>query len=283
MDGPVRTIREGVRRVRAPNPGAMTGTGTNTYLVGTSDLIAIDPGPDDAEHLDRILQEADGRIRYVLVTHRHRDHAPGARPLADAAGAPLLAMGFGDTLIPDSRLADGDVVSVPGFRLDVLATPGHASDHLGYLATEEATPGSGALCFSGDHVMGGSSVAVVPLDGSMSAYIRSLERLLALDPPIAAIAPGHGEVMEDAGRVLRTYLDHRLEREQMVLTALDDVPRAPADLVPVVYRGLAPRLHRAAAGTIWAHLRRLAELGTATSDDPDAPDGGWRRVSAATG
>jgi glyoxylase-like metal-dependent hydrolase (beta-lactamase superfamily II) len=260
----------------------MTATGTNSYLVGTSDIVAIDPGPDDASHVERLVGLAAGRLRYVLVTHSHGDHAPGARLLAEATGVPLL--GFGSAaLAPDGALRDGDVVAVPGFRIEAVHTPGHASDHLCFLADREPSDSAERICFTGDHVMGGSTVVIMPPDGSMAAYFDSLDRLRALERPITTIAPGHGEAIEDPDRVLRRYLEHRRERERLVLEALTDVPRSAIELVPDVYRALDPRLAHAAASSLWAHLRKLGDEGVAWSDAVDDRDGRWRLVSGSGG
>jgi glyoxylase-like metal-dependent hydrolase (beta-lactamase superfamily II) len=279
----VYNLGPGVTRVRAPNSSAMTASGTNSYLVGTSDVVAIDPGPDDPGHIGRLLELADGRLRYVLVTHSHSDHAPGARPLADAADVPLLAYGFGEKFLPDGELRGGDVVAVPGFRIVAVHTPGHASDHLCFLADAEDERSIERVCFSGDHILGGSSVAIMPPDGSMNAYLESLERLQSLDRPITMIAPGHGEAIDDPGRIIRNYIDHRLTRERLVLEALTEEPRTPAELVPDIYRALADELVWAAAATVWAHLRKLGEEGRAESDLPDEPEARWRLVSGVGG
>jgi glyoxylase-like metal-dependent hydrolase (beta-lactamase superfamily II) len=261
----------------------MTGSGTNTYLIGTTDLVAIDPGPEDTAHLDRLVDLAAGRLRYILVTHRHLDHAPLARRLADATGAPVLGYGFGEEFRPDAPLRPGDTVAVPGFAISVVHTPGHASDHLCFLGDRTAGDPSDRICFTGDHLMGGSSVVIAPPDGAMTPYLESITALLELDRPISVIAPGHGELLTDPDRALRHARDHRLERERLVRAALSEVPRSVSELVPAVYRGLDPRLARAAGRTLWAHLRRLSELGVATSDDPDDPDGSWRALTVGSG
>jgi glyoxylase-like metal-dependent hydrolase (beta-lactamase superfamily II) len=254
----------------------MTGSGTNSYLVGGTDCVVIDPGPDDPGHLARLVDLGDGRIRYVLVTHHHRDHAAGARHFAEMVRAPLLAAGFGDELVPDGVLREGDIVVLDDLKISVLATPGHASDHLCYLADRTTSSGGERWCFSGDHIIGGTSVAIAPPDGSMTAYLSSLERLIGLDPKVTGIAPGHGEVIDDAERVMEGYLSNRLRREQLILDALSNVPQPLETLVRVVYRGLDPRLERAASATLWAHLQKLGDEGRATSEDPSSMAGAWR-------
>jgi glyoxylase-like metal-dependent hydrolase (beta-lactamase superfamily II) len=275
---------EGVTRVLAPNPSLMTGAGTNTYLLGTDELIVIDPGPESAPHIEQILEIAAGRIAYVLVTHHHRDHAPGAPELARRAGAPLLAYGFAADLVPDTVLGDGDLVVVPGWRVEAVHTPGHASDHLCFLADRDPPSASvGRLLFSGDHVMGGSTVAIAPPDGAMGPYLDSLRHLAAFDPPLQAIAPCHGEVIDDPATVLAHYLAHRLEREQLVLDALRPGPSTAAELVLPVYGALEPpRRAQAAAATIWAHLRKLGEDGLAASPAPDDATAPWELTLSST-
>jgi glyoxylase-like metal-dependent hydrolase (beta-lactamase superfamily II) len=271
----------GLVRVRAPNPSAMTGTGTNSYLVGTTDLVAIDPGPNDPGHLRLLFELAGDRLRYVLVTHHHSDHAPGARPLAEMAAVPLLAYGFGEEFVPDCELRDGDLIAVPGFQIEAVHTPGHSSDHLCFIADREDALLSERYCFSGDHIMGGSSVGIFPTDGSMLAYIESLDRLIALDRSITTIAPGHGEAIADPRRALSNCMENRRTRERYVLEALSEVSTSPAEIVPLAYRGLGARFASAAAMTVWAHLRKFGEEGTAVSDDPDLLEGRWRLVTAA--
>lgn len=288
----------GVRRLTATNPSPMTGEGTQSYLVGAGDLVVVDPGPDDAGHLDRIVDASGGRIRYVVVTHAHDDHAPGARSLARRTGALVLGPPAGGAYAPDAVLADADVVAVPGWRLTALHTPGHAPEHLCYLLDTERE-GSGfvegghrprpevavvesagpRLLFSGDHLLGGASTVVAPPEGDMAAYLASLERLLRLDPGIDAVAPGHGPLLAGARAVIVAQLAHRAERERQVVAALERSPYATsAGLATTVYGDLDPGLVPAARLQVWAHLRKLATEGRARSTDPDDPGGSWDAV-----
>lgn len=260
-----------VVRVIAPNPSVMTGPGTNTYLVGSRDLAVIDPGPDDARHLDVVAAAGEGRIRYVLVTHTHPDHAPGAKGLAERTGATVLGFGARDGFEPDSTLAEGDVVAGDGFRLRAMHTPGHASNHLCYLFEDRA------LLFTGDHVMGGSTVVIAPPDGDMADYLASLERLRTFEPPLVSIAPGHGPQMDDPATVIDWYIAHRLERERAIITALAGRGEATIEeLVSDVYVDVAPALHPIARYSVWAHLRKLASEGVVSSDSPDDVGSRWR-------
>lgn len=250
-----------VARVTALNPSIMTGPGTNTYLVGSGDTVVIDPGPildDHLEVIERSVAKSQGTIRWIAVTHHHRDHAPAARILAERTGAELIAFGHPESADPDRRVGDGFVLEGPDFRLRALHTPGHASDHLCWLLEEEL------LLFSGDHVMQGSTVVIPPLDGNMTVYLASLDRLLDLDPPIATIAPGHGRLIGDPAAVIKATMSHRLEREARVLAELEDLGTARVDdLMPRVYPGVSEPLEAVARASLWAHLQKLALDGKA--------------------
>src|SRR3954470_10149517 len=160
-----------VRRIVAPNPGPFTGPGTNTYLVGIDEVAVIDPGPDDEAHLDAIAGAGSGRIRWILCTHTHPDHSPGAAGLKERTGAEILSFADRDGLVCDRHLADGDTVEGTEFTLRAVHTPGHASNHLCFLLERER------LLFTGDHVMDGSTVVISPPDGDMGEYLASLQRL----------------------------------------------------------------------------------------------------------
>jgi glyoxylase-like metal-dependent hydrolase (beta-lactamase superfamily II) len=257
----------------------MTGAGTNSYLVGGQ--IVIDPGPDDEEHVDKLAELAGGGLRYIVVTHHHPDHAPGAKRLAELTGAPILSFGavpfspYFATVVPDQRLADGDVVTVPGVSLTTLHTPGHTSDHLSFIANFDASNGHSRVLFSGDTVLGGSTAVVAPPDGDMVAYLSSLERLLHLSPAPDVIAPGHGELIEEPAAAIDDYLVRRRAREKDVLDLLRNGPASAADIVAAVYDDLAPGLKGVAARTVWAHLRKLGSEERAFSLAPDDIDATW--------
>jgi glyoxylase-like metal-dependent hydrolase (beta-lactamase superfamily II) len=265
-----------VRRLTAPNPSVMTGPGTNTYLVGDEVIAVVDPGPHDEGHLARI-EAAAGRIGYVLVTHTHPDHAPGAGPLAASCGAEQRGYGPRDGFVPDVELRDGDVLSLGPVRLRAIHTPGHASNHLCYLMEgNEPESRSQSLLLSGDHVMGGSTVVISPLDGDMAQYLTSLERLVAFDPPIGAIAPGHGPLLGDPRAEIETVIAHRLTREKAVADALSELGRATVDaLVAAVYTDVDTARHPIARRSMWAHLRKLGNEGRAYCEQPDDIDSVW--------
>ena len=259
-----------VRRIVAPNPGLMTGPGTNTYLVGVDEVAVIDPGPDEAVHLDAVAACAGGRVRWILVTHTHPDHAPGAAGLAARTGAEVVAFDSRDGLEVDRSMADGDTIDATEFSLLAVHTPGHASNHLCFLLEQER------VLFSGDHVMQGSTVVISPPDGDMAQYLDSLERVRSWRPRLRAIAPGHGLRITDPEAKLTEYIDHRLARERQVADTLRDAGSAtPEALVATIYTHVAEELHPVARKSVWAHLRKLAVEGHVVSDDPDDIDAAW--------
>ncbi len=256
-----------VRRIVCENPGMMTGPGTNTYLVGIDEIAVIDPGPGDPGHLDAIAGCGGDRIRWILLTHTHEDHSPGAVGLRKRTGAEILAFAPGEgrgKVRLDGTLADGAVIEATEFHLTALHTPGHASNHLCYLLNEERT------LFTGDHIMQGSTVVIPPPDGDMAAYLASLERLKTIRPRLRSIAPGHGLVITDPLAVIDDYIAHRREREAQVLAAVRARGSATvAEVVEDVYAGVADELHPVAARTVWAHLRKLADEGGVKGDQFD--------------
>lgn len=261
-----------VLRLTAPNPSLMTGPGTNTYLVGRADLVAIDPGPEDDAHLAAVVEAASGRLRAILVTHTHPDHAPGAAALSEATGAPTLGYGSRDGFVASKSLRDGDLVTYGDVPLLAVHTPGHASNHLCFVGDA----GSERVLFSGDHIMGGSTVVISPPDGSMAHYLASLHRLLVVEPGISVIAPGHGPLLPDPHEVIESYVAHRLGREAAVLTSLRARGSAfICDVVTDVYTDVPDALHPIARFSVWAHLLKLSAEGLAESDAPDDVEGSW--------
>jgi len=261
-----------VRRIVCNNPGIMTGPGTNTYLVGVDEIVVVDPGPDDATHLDAIAGCGGDAIRWIVCTHTHPDHSPGAAGLKARTGAEVLAFDAREGLVIDRPLADGDGIEATEFRLTAVHTPGHASNHLCFQLEEER------MLFSGDHIMGESTVVISPPDGDMAAYLASLERLRALRPPLRAIAPAHGHLIAHPAAKIDEYLSHRREREVQVLDALRSAGSRGVDteaLVSAIYTDVPDVLHPVARRSVWAHLRKLGAEGDATSEDPDDPDARW--------
>jgi glyoxylase-like metal-dependent hydrolase (beta-lactamase superfamily II) len=262
--GVPRALSPLVRRILAPNPGIMTGPGTNTYLVGVDEIAVIDPGPDDAEHLDAVAGCGSGRIRWILCTHTHPDHAPGAKGLAERTGAEVLGYGSvgDDGFEPDRTLADGDQLEGSEWRLTAVHTPGHASNHLCYLLDQER------LLFTGDHLMQGSTVVIKPPDGDMATYLDSLAKVRALR--LKALAPGHGHLIEDPNALIDWYLEHRREREAQVLAALGTAGTATVEqLVEACYQDVDEERHPIAAHTVLAYLRKAEDEGAATLAEGD--------------
>ena len=261
-------------RITAPNPGPMTGPGTNTYLVGAGKCwTAIDPGPLNEPHLQAILGALAtlsgspvGTLSQVLVTHTHKDHSPGAAALSAATGAPVYGRTaahpqWQDTsFAPQRELQHGERLTLAdGVTLRVIHTPGHASNHLCYLLEEERT------LFTGDHVMQGSTVVINPPDGDMLAYLNSLTMLL--DVELDWFAPGHGFLVAEPHAVLRALLAHRLKREAKVVAALQALGAAPIDaLLERVYDDVPAALHPMAQRSLLAHLRKLEADGAATNE-----------------
>lgn len=259
-----------IRRVVADNPGPFTYLGTGTYVVGRGEVAVIDPGPDDPAHLAALLRAVAGeRIVAILTTHTHADHSPLARPLAHATGAEVLGLpapgvdsGFEEpheaTFRPDRRLSHGERVEGPGWTLEAVATPGHASNHLAYALAEE-----NAL-FSGDHVMGWSTTVVSPPDGDMAAYLASLEAVAARD--FSTLWPTHGPPVTEVAPFLAAYRAHRLERERQALGQLAAGRTRIVDMVQALYADVPARLHPAAAHSLWAHLIKLVREGRVACD-----------------
>jgi glyoxylase-like metal-dependent hydrolase (beta-lactamase superfamily II) len=277
------TVAPGVVRITAANPGMMTGPGTNTYLLGTGELAVVDPGPDDAAHLDAVAGAGGGRIRWIFVTHTHPDHSPGAAGLAGRTGAERLGFASRDGFTADRTIADGFELRHPGLSLRAIHTPGHASNHLCYLADLVADrPGTGStMLFTGDHVMDGSTVVISPPDGDMTAYLASLALLSDLEPRIDVIAPGHGLLIEDPGAAVAAYIAHRHEREELVSAGLAAAGSATIDqLVPVVYQDVDEDRFPVARRSLWAHLRKLTDDGRVRSSDRESAEATWEWLGA---
>lgn len=263
--GEVYTLCDRIRRITAPNPGVMTGPGTNAYVVGTESLALIDPGPNIESHIEALLRLVGTRLRWILCTHAHHDHSPAAQIIHAATQAQLIGMPppagerHDQTFAPSWPIEDGERLLGPGFALRAVHTPGHASNHMCYLLEEER------VLFTGDHVMQGSTVVIGPPDGCMSAYLQSLEKLLGLD--VARFAPGHGHPIDTPQDEVHKLIRHRLGREQKVLTALNKQRRGNLDaLVPLAYDDVSEKLHPIAKRSLYAHLLKLEIDGRARSE-----------------
>jgi glyoxylase-like metal-dependent hydrolase (beta-lactamase superfamily II) len=255
-----------VTRIVAPNAGMMTGAGTNTYLVGSREVVVIDPGPDDESHVQAISSAGAGRIGWILCTHTHFDHAPAAVRLKALTGAKMAAMSAPLTdhdcrLDPDRSLAPDDLIQCEGVSLRAVHTPGHASNHVCFLLN------SNKMLFTGDHIMQGSTVVIWPPDGNMRAYLDSLRRLLALD--IRVLAPGHGYLIESPRAEVERLIQHRLRREDKVRQAVlrAGEPATIEMLLPRAYDDVPKVLHEMAALSLRAHLNKLMEDGEIRCSD----------------
>lgn len=264
-------------RVLAPNPSPYTYTGTQTYVVGQEDgpdCAVIDPGPNEAAHLDAIESAIGNRVtRAIMCTHTHRDHSPAAAPLAKRTSAPTVGCAplvlhsdhpradeaFDDTYAPDRVLEDGEQIRGTGWTLTAVATPGHTSNHLCF-ALEE----SGSL-FTGDHVMGWSTSVVIPPDGDMGDYMASLEKLMAREDAVYHSA--HGEAITKPKQLVRGMIGHRRQRENQILRLLGEEAREVSGFIPQMYKGLDERLIPAAELSVTAHLIDLERRGLVTQGD----------------
>lgn len=269
--GTAVVVAPGIRRIVAGNAGLMTGAGTNTYLIGSSEIAVLDPGPDETNHLDCILAAAGGPIRWIVTTHTHRDHSPLAAALRRETGARIIGLpapGDGrqdDTFTPDEQPRDGQVLALGEMALTAILTPGHASNCVCYLLAGER------LLFTGDHVLGGVSPVILPPDGDMAAYLDSLRKLESYD--FEYIAPGHGEIMSRGKRVLEMLRSHRMARERKVLARLIE-PSTLETLTMAVYDDVPKDRHPWARLTLEAHLIKLGREGKV------AESGGlWRRIA----
>ena len=249
-----------VHVVLAPNPGIMTGPGTNTYVVGTGPTVVIDPAVDDEDYLDTVAAVA-GQPSAILVTHRHPDHVGGVRALAARTHAPVHAYGNDLAGGVDVRpLEDGEMLDVPGAPLRVLHTPGHAPDHVCFLQE-----GSASL-FAGDNILGEGTAVIAPPEGDMDVYLASLHRLLEFH--IDRVYPGHFRPLDGGGEVIKGYLAHRAEREKQIVAALESGPRTADDIVMDVYADTPEPLRLVAVQQVLAHLASLERKGRVRSEGP---------------
>lgn len=277
------------RRLVAANPGAFTFTGTCSYIVGNGEVAIVDPGPASKEHVDALLAAIEGEtLRYLLVTHTHRDHSPAAKILQEKTGAviagcapyqaphDLLVTGPGldaahdRDYAPDRVLLDGETLRIGDFSIDVVATPGHTTNHLCYALREERS------LFTGDHVMAWATTVIAPPDGNMGDYVASLEKLRARDDRI--YWPAHGGPVRDPQRYLRALLHHRHQREAAILQRLGEGDETIAAMVERIYEGIDKRLHPAAALSVFAHLEDMIERRVARCDGPPTMQARYFRV-----
>jgi glyoxylase-like metal-dependent hydrolase (beta-lactamase superfamily II) len=261
-----------VRRATAGNSGVMTGPGTNSYIVGREQLALIDPGPLDEQHIEVLLKACGDRLRWIIATHTHRDHSPAAATIHAATGAEIIGNLVDDdgkqdtTFKPTRSLQQDDIIGGDEFRLRAILTPGHVGNHVCLLLEDEG------LLFTGDHIMEGTTVVVIPPSGDMSEYIASL-RMLA-NYSIDAIAPAHGKLIFEPKREVERLVRHRLFREMKVISAMQKLQRGSLDeITPPAYDDVKPQLHPIARFSLWAHLIKLQREGRVAETD-----GEWRWV-----
>ena len=266
-------IAAGVIRLTAPNPGMMTGPGTNTYILGHERFTVLDPGPNNDVHIERILELAGGVVDQVVVTHTHQDHSPATRILKEKTGCRVFGLkppegaGQDQTFNPDDEPEHGDLIVTEAGILKCLYTPGHASNHVCYLL---AGPN---LLFSGDHIMQGSTVVINPPDGDMKAYIEALYDLLG--ESVRMIAPAHGFLMAHPEAVIDYLITHRLAREHKVFKALSgQEARSLKAVTAKAYDDVPEALHGLAARSALAHLLKLRADGRAS----EQADQHWRAI-----
>jgi glyoxylase-like metal-dependent hydrolase (beta-lactamase superfamily II) len=270
--GRLESLEPGIARLLAHNPSAFTYYGTQSYLVGDKAVAVIDPGPDIEEHVGALVQAIAGRpVAAICCTHTHRDHSPAAKALKAATGAPIIGCAplaletvgpradaaFDGDYAADRVLADGEGIEVDGRALTAVATPGHTSNHLCFAF--------GDAVFTGDHVMGWSTTVVVPPDGDMASYMRSLEKLRQRQDRI--FYPAHGPPVTNPQQYLRGLIGHRMQREKQILRLVGEKARDISDIVANAYPGLDPRLTAAAGGSVLAHLRDLEARGLVVAEE----------------
>nr|ADI23500.1 Zn-dependent hydrolases, including glyoxylases [uncultured gamma proteobacterium HF0770_40P16] len=245
-----------VKRITAGNSSVFTGPGTNTYIVGNGeDLTVVDPGPALSEHIKAIVS-CSSNLSRIVVTHTHPDHSPGVSLLQNKVNIPAYGLLTETTksqdpsFKPKKMLTHGEVIEAKDHKLEVIHTPGHASNHLCFLLKEEK------LLFTGDHIMNGSTVVIVPPDGNMQDYLDSLRKLKEYD--LENIAPGHGELLSNPHSVAEWIINHRLEREEKVIEAIKKATTGnPDTLVEEVYDDVDTTLFPIAKWSLEAHLIKL--------------------------
>lgn len=274
-------IADNIARVTAPNASVMTGGGTNTYIVGNQNLLIIDPGPKIDEHINAIVNAIDGRnVEGILVTHTHFDHSPAAIELQKRVGGKLIGpVSIDDgqqdmSFQPQQVIEHNAVIHVDDQTVRAIHTPGHVGNHFCYLIEPQG------MLITGDHIMQGSTVVIIPPSGDMKDYLESLEKLR--DYPVKVLAPGHGEVIENPLAEVQGLIDHRLKRESKVITVLKtEKVGSIAELTPHVYDDVDAKLHPIAQLSLWAHLLKLEKDGLASKNttNPDATKEQWAWIA----
>jgi glyoxylase-like metal-dependent hydrolase (beta-lactamase superfamily II) len=272
-------LLKNVMRLTAPNPGMMTGPGTNSYLIGTADTgyIVVDPGPNDAAHIQRLFEATQGDIQMIVCTHSHADHSPGAKPLQALCPSHPQIYGLpsgvhassNSYFAPDKILQNKEQLRLISHRLEadltttieVIFTPGHAENHVCLALVEDG------LLLSGDHILNGSTTVINPPDGHMGDYLDSLDVLTAAcaEHQIQHILPAHGYVLEHAVRVIAHLKAHRLGREEKISSVMQTHPTGTLDdWVAKAYDDVSPHLWPVAKRSLLAHVEHIQSLNPAS-------------------
>ncbi len=245
-----------VQRITAPNPSVMTGPGTNTYLIGQKKLAVLDPGPAIDSHIEAILAAGGDRIHYVVATHTHPDHSPAAVEIVKRTGATLIGATIADdghqdtTFKPDIEPIDGYRLAEEEYHLEAVFTPGHVGNHFCFYLKEDK------LLFTGDHIMEGTTVVIIPPYGDMKDYIESLEKLKNYE--LEFLAPAHGHLIQSPNTLIDKLVKHRLGRESFVVDALQKLGAGDLNaLLPSAYADVDKKLYPIAKFSLWAHLLKL--------------------------
>lgn len=274
-----------IERIEVPNPAAMMGDQpTNAYLVGSRELLIVDPGSDAGVELvhQAVAARPGASVRAIVLTHGHPDHVAAAGELRRLFGCPVMLhpkerpilRGFLHSDEVDAELHEGMRITLPEGSLTVIETPGHSPGHV---ALWDA---AGRTLLAGDLFSGNGTVAIIPPHGSMLAYLDSLRRVRELGP--RRILPGHGPEISDPERVIDEYIARRLQREQQIREALASRPMTIEALVSELYPDVLPQFRRAAAATVLAHLEKLRDQGEVAPDSEDNWHARWRRVRIPT-
>lgn len=284
----IQTVSPLVRRITARNPSGFTFHGTGTYIIGHGDVAVVDPGPMIDEHIEALKAALAGEtVTHILITHTHMDHSPAAAPLKEAwntrtygfgphgsgkaaEGVNIEAGGDMD-FTPDVTVKDGDVIEGNGWTIECVYTPGHTSNHMCFALLEEKA------LFTGDHVMGWSTSVIGPPDGDMTAYMSSLEKLLARDDQV--YWPTHGTCITDTKPFVQAFIDHRLDRERQILECIDEGVTGIPEMVERMYTETDPRMYPAARQSVLSAMIRLVDLGVVASDGDITLDASYQRAA----
>jgi len=256
-------VSDRIRRITAPNPSMMTGPGTNTYIVGRQELAIIDPGPAIDSHVEAIVEAcADAKVKWIIATHTHPDHSPGAKILAQRLGGEVVGAVLADdghqdlSFKPAKQLQHNETFAAENYTLQAIYTPGHVANHFCFFLQEEQT------LFTGDHIMQGATVVVIPPSGDMADYLSSLGKMLGLG--LQRLAPAHGHIMTQAEQAVQGIIDHRMAREAKVVAAMKTLGRCSlAVLAQTVYADVDKAVMGIAKVALWAHLLKLEKEGRA--------------------